>query len=792
MSEPQDKKSAATAIPPNPTDGGKGSQTAIPPGPLPEAPDASSPRKERDVPLDTRLLSEAVIELNISRKNVGIYPPGHIQITKSIDRAYEILQKLFEIRAEMTLGVAKDTLLVGRDYLDQKNPVYRDFALSMSQQEIAAVTFIAGLQREELVRFHRILTTKPEEIRTAGGIDTVVAGNDIPHIRVQAIDYTSFHVTEEQEILSTQGRSGGKGAAGGDGLPSGEGTGTALWRDFVANLAAGTLAGGGGQGISITDAEKVDPAELARLLNERKLDAGAALQSYDSIISSHIRGRAEKRQLTHEQSATLANMSEMLQDLHPELRKQFLSVAFRRISSHTAQTAVADDVLGGFPDDLVIDMLKQASSEGREISPTLTGLLGKLTDAKAKSVSSNGPARSTPPADEPVAALILPEHMEKLFDREKYEEYVSAEYDAMLKDLSRSAFVAGGKIPVDEYVKTFEDNYLDFQIGRALIAFMEENIDEEDYREFAKKVVEIMPGFLVTGNFMILWDISETLRKHTTEKPVKGIRESAAEARKAFLDPAFIAKALSAFEVWMKDKGQEAAGLILSLGSATIPGLLDIYSRDASLGGKRTVLNLLCMFGESAVREAHKRLKDPRPEYVKDLLVLIKRSGTPVSISHVKPLLRHQDQGVRMETLSVLLKFKDAGAVKLLRDAIHSKDPDEAFQAIALAGQYRVTDVIDDILGRVKRIILFETDYGENEEIIKALADIGDSRVIPELERFAKARTLYPQRRARMQRVLYESLGRYPKESVAGLLQIGERSPDEEIRKICRKLLERH
>jgi hypothetical protein len=145
-------------------------------------------RAEREVPLDAQLLSEAVIELNISRKNVGIYPPGHIQISKSIERAYLILQKMFEIREEMTLGVAKDTLLVGQDYLDQKNPVYRDFALSMSQQGIAAVTFLKGLEKEELVRFHRILTTKPEDIRAAGGISQVMADVLIPHITIHAID----------------------------------------------------------------------------------------------------------------------------------------------------------------------------------------------------------------------------------------------------------------------------------------------------------------------------------------------------------------------------------------------------------------------------------------------------------------------------------------------------------------------------------------------------------------------------------------------------------------------------
>ena len=85
-------------------------------GDIPEknaSPSASPQQGQQELPLDTRLLSDAVIELNISRKNVGIYPPGHVQITRSIDQAYAILQKLFEIRSEMTLGIAKDTLLVG-------------------------------------------------------------------------------------------------------------------------------------------------------------------------------------------------------------------------------------------------------------------------------------------------------------------------------------------------------------------------------------------------------------------------------------------------------------------------------------------------------------------------------------------------------------------------------------------------------------------------------------------------------------------------------------------------------
>jgi len=277
-------------------------------------------RKEREIPLDTRLLSEAVIELNISRKNVGIYPPGHIQIIKSIERAFVILQKLFDIRDQMTLGVAKDTLLIGNDYLDEKNPVYRDFALSMNQQGIAAVTFIRGIDKEELVRFHRILTTKTDDIRSAGGIEKVMSDVDIPHIKIVAVDYSSFHLTEELEINTKNSRVEKKGAD--------------IWQDFVSHLSDGTLAAPD-EGITILEAEQIDPAELARLLNERKLDANKAVESYDQIISTYVRGAAEKKQLTTEQSNTIARLNILLKDLHPDLRKQFMSVAFNRLSTRT-------------------------------------------------------------------------------------------------------------------------------------------------------------------------------------------------------------------------------------------------------------------------------------------------------------------------------------------------------------------------------------------------------------------------------------------------------------------------
>lgn len=751
---------------------------------------------EKNIPLDTRLLSDAVIELNISRKNVSIYPPGHAQITKSIDRAFDVLLRLFAVRDEMTLGVAKDTLFVGQDYLDRKNPVFRDFALSLNAQGIAAVTFVRGLDLEELELFHRIITTKPEDVIAAGGIAQVIASVKIPHIRVTAIDYASFHLTEEEEIFKGQERpSAAPKEAGGGGM----------WMDFVSLISAGTLATGG-DGVSINDASAIDPAELAKLLNERKLNPGEVVQSYDHIISSHVRRSAEKR-LTREQSETLTNLNSMLRELNPDLRKQFLSSAFKNLSDG-ASNAAAEEVLGGMGDDMIIDMLRQASAEGREISPTLTGLLGKLASVRDKGAPASARQHRQPPSapaePEPAAPAmppgggagpeIQPDQMNRLFDREKYEHYVGKEYDDLLKGVSgraESMAAAGtGTFPLDEYLKTFEDEHLDFQIGRALIAFMEEKIDAEDYQEFAKKLAVTVPDLLASGNFPLLLDILQALRWHLTDKQDELVRTCAAGVLQVYWSPDFVAKAVAAFDRWSRTKGREASAFLHALGPATIPGLLDLYAQDDAPGGRRVVFDLLAGFGQPAVIEALKRLQEPRPETLRNLLMLIRRAAVSADVlPAVRPLLQHKDARVRLEALAVLLRFKDPAAVDLLRKEIQSSDPDVSMQAVFLAGQFRVTAVVEHVLALLKSVVFFESDYKVNEEIIRVLGDIGDPRVLPELEKLAKGGlTLYRTSQDRMRRTIFETLDRYPKQSIASFLKAGERSNDEKIRSICRKL----
>ncbi len=736
----------------------------------------SSRNLKKELPLDTRMLSDAVIELNISRKNVGIYPPGHIQITKSIDRAFEVLLKIFDIRQEITFGIARDTLFVGKDYLDRSNPVYRDFALSLSGQGIAAVTFRKGIDRPELERFHRILTTRPEDITKMGGIAKVAANAGMPNIRVIAVDYSSLHVTEEQELSHTHAEAA-------------EEQGPGLWGDFVSHVSSGIIAvPGRDKGVSLKDSEQIDPAELARLLNERKLDPGMAIQSYDRVISSHLRVRSEQRQLSRGQSETLRSLTSLLKDLNPDLRRQFLAVTFDRTAD--ASPALTEEVIGGLADEMVVEMLQQANAEGREISPTLTGLLSKLSNASGQA------AEQTPEdagADRAPQATMTQEQVQSLFRREQYETYVSDEYEDTLRRLGSgksTVAVAAGTFPIDEYVASMSEEKLDYQIGRVLLGFIDEEIEDDDYGEFLKKIISNLSDLVRTGQFALLHDTFETLRVHSREKRSLSIRAMVDNALRGFRSPAFISSICDAFSICRdRNRAQAAGRFLLALGTDAVPLIFDLYAREEAAGGKRAVFDLLCNIGHHAVHEAVRRLGDPRPYYVRNLLMLIRWGWDGSVTPSLRPLLRHADQQVRHEAVAALLRFRDPAAVPVLRAAILSQDPDESAQAVSLAAKFRVSGVVDALLGRLKKVILFESDYGYNEEVIRTLGEIGDPRAVPELERLARgAWPLFPKSRARMKATIFESLSRFPWEAINDLLILGEQSDDPRVLRACQKL----
>ncbi|MGA1826074.1 MAG: HEAT repeat domain-containing protein [bacterium] len=737
--------------------------------------DSKGKEIQKEVPLDTMLLADTIIELNIARKNILIYPHEHIRIKTSTERAYAILIKIFELRSDITLGIAKDSLLVGNGYLDKKNPVFKEFANALSQHSIAGVTFLKDINQEELFQFLSLLTKTRDDLESEGSIEKAIGDKNFTHIKIKFVNYNKFHLTEEENISRQKEKTT---------------TNAEIWEDFVSNLLANSLTTSEA-GVPIAKTKQIAPHELAHFISNYNIDTNAAIKSYENIITSHLHESSMKEQMVQGQSPVLEKLNVLIQELNPELKKQFLSTTFKQCSE-LVDSRQAEAFLSNFSHDIVIEMLLEANKKKEKISPSLMALVQKLSHTQEETYRSLNDHK--PQSCDVEETLFPSEELQNLFQHEQYNEYIISEYGSMLDYLSKQP---GNEIhkdlntfPIDEYIKTLDDSFLDTRVARVLITFMnDDTIEVNEYNQYAEKLVSLLDALLEMGDFSFLLEIIKTFTQHSTKNPHADIRLSAKKFLERLNDPLFISKAVNTVNRWANDKYEEAYDFMLSLGPPVVPDLLNLYATKENPDEEDIIYKILCDFEQDTVNVAKNMLNNSNVHSVRNILALLQKIGDSELTPYLMPLCKHWNQDIRMDVLAILLIFKDPWGIRQLRNALYSKNPDEVNRAIFQAGKYRVSDVVPDLVSMIKRLILSQNAYSKNETIIKALGHIGDSRAIPVLEKLARTFfTLYPTYHSTMKVVLFKSLKQYPYHEITKLLTIGEQSKNEKIQKVCNRL----
>ena len=197
--------------------------------------------------IDSRALSNLIIELNISRRNSRSYPKGHQIIDASLQKVLNTYKNLMSTEEEIVIGVACDALLAGNTPLEKSNRIYRDFARVLYERGIGALVLHRGLNRDELVNFISVLSAKREEIHEDGGIESVWRKTGISSIEIRVIRYDLFATTEEAFVSRDEVKA----------CPEG------LWERFARGLVNGVLTPDG------VAESSLDPELLAEVLNRQ-------------------------------------------------------------------------------------------------------------------------------------------------------------------------------------------------------------------------------------------------------------------------------------------------------------------------------------------------------------------------------------------------------------------------------------------------------------------------------------------------------------------------------------------
>jgi HEAT repeat protein len=276
---------------------------------------------------------------------------------------------------------------------------------------------------------------------------------------------------------------------------------------------------------------------------------------------------------------------------------------------------------------------------------------------------------------------------------------------------------------------------------------------------------------------------------HQKEKSDANIRNAAEAALKRMKSPDLITKSIRMFDRLKTPDDGNGQAFLVAIGAGIVPEAVSILAGRETPVENDPLHQLLASFRKETIPEVKKRLKDTRFHVVNNMLLLLQALNAKEATDLLWPFLDHPDSIVRMQALKTLLDFEEPGAVPHLRHGIQTHRLDISSQAIDWAGEYRIRQMVPDLLGKMKRIALFRSDLHTNEKIIRALGMIGDPSSIEPLVRLVDgAFTLHRKQLVRLRRVLFESLAGYPYSAVISLIKTGYQSRDKDIRNICKKI----
>ncbi len=694
--------------------------------------------KSRSGPdLDTQLLSDFIYELNISRRHLSTYPPGHPMIASSTEKVLALLDQLFEFNETLTLGISSNALMFEQNWLDKNNPVYRDFATALSKVGVAAIHFHRQPTASELVSVNQLLRADRQTIAASGGFDSLLQQLQVSHIDITALDYRSLHATDEDRLEISA-----------EALP--------LWQDFLAGLLSDSLDPTFGKRSSI---ENFDPKIVAEILNQKFTgETEQKEQHYEKAITSFI-GKLQNLDQTAELSNQLGNL---INQLTPELKRQFLGSTFQNLAEHQV---IGKQVLESFPPELVLESLQEVNQDRLKISDTMLNLLGKLSSHHQGSDQQSMTSGQQQQTDDAAQQLRT------IFREEASEKFTPASYQQALDRIV--SFDRELQLPEDQVAELLQGlAELSTERHSCAIIFqlLAGDLTAEQIAGLQHNLIDLAHYFLEVGDFVGLKDLHCALLEYR-QGPQQDPQHSQ-ELLETLHAPEFQQEVLENLSRWGEEKQVQIRAYIQATGEAFAETLVRQLADEPDKTLRRLYLNTLVSMGRASQRAIYASLQDERWYLVRNLIAVLRLQKESVDLETIAPLESHPHLRVNQEVLTLLFQNDRSRANSLLLKQLNSNDPALRKHAIHLAELSIDPAISERLISLLKAEKLSEQSLPLKLQIIKTLGIIGREEALPALSELLFSKKLFSS--ARLQQLQLEiltHLDRYPFQAVRPLLQ---------------------
>lgn len=361
-----------------------------------------------------RELADFLVELSIALHKHAIYPPGHPLVHSAANGVRLRLETLLHDRTTLSLGVARQQLVIEGVATDPDHPLLRDLATRLYRQHLGAIRFNKGVTTYEVAGFLSTVAADPSRMDQPLGLGPREALREWKHVRLFPLTYGHLELVDEEESaehVTADGRSRGSSAN------VAQSRAAQLW----IGLARAAMAAESEEKPSAEQQDaQHDPVIVAKAIDEHQREV-----AYDQVIVGYLLQIAQELRSSGgtDNLALSRRVSQLVNSLSPETLRELM-----RMGGDAGQRKrFVLDAAQGMALDAVLDLVKAAGeSSNGGISQSLLRLLSKLA------VHAEHGALTM----RPVADVALREHVGELLSGWDLEEPMPRTYRLLLDRIS--------------------------------------------------------------------------------------------------------------------------------------------------------------------------------------------------------------------------------------------------------------------------------------------------------------------------------------------------------------------
>ena len=328
----------------------------------------------------SRELADFLIELSIALHKHAMYPEGHPSLAPAAAGVTRRAEHFLEERPTLSLGVARQQLVIEGVATDPKHPLLAELAGRLHRHHLGAVTFHRGLRTAEVVDVLRTLALEAERTGEPLGLGPPERLRAWEHVRLHSLTYERLELLEESDGPAQEQ---GAAAAGRGGARAAHGA--QLW----LGLARAALVAESVGEDPAAPPPPTEPAVIARAIDEHPKNA-----AYDQVIVGYLLQIADELKDAGGAEAVLLRRrtSKLVGALQPATLRRLIEMG----GDAAQRTKFAIDATHGLAVDAVLEIVRaMANASHKTVSDPLVRMLSKLA---AHAEQGTGEAR--PHADE--------------------------------------------------------------------------------------------------------------------------------------------------------------------------------------------------------------------------------------------------------------------------------------------------------------------------------------------------------------------------------------------------------